>query len=580
MSQQPLIIVVGGDELALRVCEELCSTRGHDVVLLWEADNALAERAKAFGAAFVGLPPNEYESLRTVGVMHATSIMPVSDDDRLNLQVALKARDLNPKIRVVVRQFNRTLGRKIEQNLPDCSAVSASSHAAATYAGAAVDAGCFFAVQFPDFDGELLGFSDRTAADFRLADTTVAEAERKIGARIISVGGQIAFEMHHRLDPQERVIAFGPMTALRDSWPKPKKAPFKFALSMRFKADRAEFVRALRRVEPVLVKIFCVGLAVYVLASLFFMFALKLDVTRSLYFVMTTMSTTGYGDISPGGTRGAPALSYYAAMFIMVAGLAISGVFIAAMSSALSRAQITALRGLRRLRENDHVVVCGAGNVGTRVIDFLLRMKQKVVVVEQNPDSLLIERARNRQIDLLTGDASNDVTLNFCDLPHARSLVALTQSDTANLEVGLGARAKCPELSVVLRVMDPAFAHSIGRQFAITRSFSTTELTAPAIAGLSRFPGTRGRISFDNEDYTVGERLQGAIPAPPPANFCIPLYVLREGNLVPLHDFAEMKPYDRLLFIVPLSQFRTTAGHGEEEVRESGAQLAASIHPV
>ncbi|MBV8364409.1 MAG: hypothetical protein JO193_07580, partial [Candidatus Eremiobacteraeota bacterium] len=64
MAQLPLIIVVGGDELALRVCEELTSTRGHDVVLLWYADEELDARAKSVGASFVGLPPNDYESLR------------------------------------------------------------------------------------------------------------------------------------------------------------------------------------------------------------------------------------------------------------------------------------------------------------------------------------------------------------------------------------------------------------------------------------------------------------------------------------------------------------------------------------
>ncbi|MDP9018440.1 MAG: NAD-binding protein [Candidatus Eremiobacteraeota bacterium] len=574
MSQLPLIIVVGGDELALRVCEELCSTQGHDVVLLWFADAHLAERAKGFGAAFVGLAPNEYETLRTVGVMHATSIMPVSEDDRLNLQVALKARDLNPKIRVVVRQFNRTLGRKIEQNLPDCSAVSASSQSAATYAGAAVDAGCFFALQFPDFDGPLVGFSERVASEFRVGGLTISEAEKRIGARVISVGGETAFQMSRVLDPQERVVAFGPMTALRDAWPARAKESSAGNMSRQWNANRAELRRTLRRIEPVLVKIAVAGVAIFFLSVFYFMFSLKLDFVYSMYFVMVTMATVGYGDITPYSNKG-PIHSYFAAMFIMVVGLAISGVFIASITSALNRAQVTALRGLRRLRANDHVVVCGAGNVGTRVIEFLLQMNQRVVVIEQNPDNVLIERARDRQIDLLTGDASNDVTLNFCDLPHARSLVALTESDTANLEVGLGARAKCPDLSVILRVMEPAFAHSIGRQFQIDRSFSTTELTAPAIAGLSRFPGTRGRISFDKEDYNVGERLQGAIPAPPPANFCIPLYVWREGNLVPLHDFAEMKPYDRLLFIVPLSQFRTP-GPAEKTAHHDSTELAAT----
>ena len=572
MAQLPLIIVVGGDELALRVCEELTSTRGHDVVLLWFADEELGARAKSVGASFVGLAPNDYESLRTVGVMHATSIMPVSEEDRLNLQVALKARDLNPKIRVVLRQFNRTLARKLEQNLPDCSAVSLSAQSAATYAGAAIDPACFFALQFPDFDGPLLGFSERAAADFNVADLSVEDAERRLKARIISVGGQTNLEMSQVLHSQERLVVFGPMHAISESWPAHAATPADEPLDMRLRWATAGFLRATRRMEPLLLRIFAAGAAIFVLAVVYFMFALHLDFVRALYYVTTTMATVGYGDITPVVNKG-PVLSFFGAMFIMLSGIAITGVFIAAITAALNRAQLTALRGLRHLSTREHVVVCGAGNIGTRVIDFLLKMKRRVVVIELEPDNLLIERARDRQLDLLTGDATSDGTLRFCNLRHARSLVALTGSDTANLEIGLGARAGSAHLGVVLRITDSAFAHSVGRQFHITKSFSAVDLTAPAIAGLSRFPGTRGRIAFHNEEYNVGERLQGAVPAPPTADLCIPLYVWREDALIPLHDFSEMKPYDRLLFIVPLSQFR-----GPENVArgERSSELAAT----
>jgi len=541
-------------------------------VLLWSVDEELAARAKTVGAAFVGLPPNDYESLRTVGVMHATSIMPVSEEDRLNLQVALKARDLNPKIRVVLRQFNRTLARKLEQNLPDCSAVSLSAHAAATYAGAAIDPACFFALQFPDFDGPLLGFSERAASDFRIGDISIEEAERRLKSRIISVAGQTNFELSQVLHPQERVVAFGPMAELSESWPRESAAPVGEPLSVRIGQAMHAFSRAMRRTEPLLLRIFAAGAAIGVIAVAYFMWALHLDVVKSLYYVITTMATVGYGDITPLINRG-PVHSFFAAMFIMVSGIAITGVFIAAITAALNRAQLTALRGLRHLSTRDHVIVCGAGNIGTRVIDFLLKMRRRIVVVEQEPDNLLIERARDRQLDLLTGDATSDGTLRFCNLRHARSLVALTGSDTANLEIGLGGRAGTAHVGVVLRITDSAFAHSVSRQFHITKSFSAIDLTAPAIAGLSRFPGTRGRIAFDNEEYNVGERLQGAVPAPPPADLCIPLYVWREGALIPLHDFSEMKPYDRLLFIVPLSQFRGR----EQAVRgERASELAAT----
>jgi len=83
----------------------------------------------------------------------------LTHDDYVTLHVALKARDLNPRIRIVLRQFNRTLGRKIEQNLDNCSVISLSSHVAATYAGVALDHECFYGLQVPDIAGPLVGLS-------------------------------------------------------------------------------------------------------------------------------------------------------------------------------------------------------------------------------------------------------------------------------------------------------------------------------------------------------------------------------------------------------------------------------------
>jgi len=161
------------------------------------------------------------------------------------------------------------------------------------------------------------------------------------------------------------------------------------------------------------------------------------------------------------------------------------------------------------------------------------------------------ELARERRIDLLTGDVTSDDTLAYCDLRSAMSFVATTDSDTANLEAALGARAQNPNLSVIMRITDPVFAGSIERNFTLTKSFSTSELTAPLIAGLASVPGCRGRVTFQDVDYSVVEHPQGEIPEPPAAAGSIPLFVRRGGNLVPLRDFAEMRPYDRVLYATP-----------------------------
>ncbi|HET6895713.1 MAG TPA: NAD-binding protein [Candidatus Baltobacteraceae bacterium] len=550
MRSLPLIIVVGANDLALRVCEELCATSGHEVVVLWEPHPQAEGAVRAMGATFCGHPPNDYTSLDVVGVRDAACIIPVSEDDRLNLQVALKARDLNPDIRVVLRQFNRALGRKIEQNLPNCTAISPATHAAATYAAAAVDPACVYAVQFPALSGPLVGFSERRAHDFGLDDCTVAEAERRLGVRVVAVNGRIAPEAPDTIRREDTVVACGPMLPLQECWPRRNGAAKKRG---RARTSMRDLLRGATRVDSLLVYTFAIGTFVYFLASAYFAYDLHLTFLEALYFVATTMFTVGYGDITPLARHGGWG-SLVAGIVIMGVGVTLGGVFIATITSALNRAQQIALRGLRHIRAEDHIVVCGAGNVGTRIIDFLLEMGQHVVVIEPRPSALVVENARARRIELLASDATDDQVLAFCDLAHAQTLVAATDSDTANLEAALGALAYGSDLHLVMRIHDPQFSRSVARNFRIGKSFSASDLTAPAIAGLARFPASRGRVSFAGETFNVGERTTHMhIPR---AEGGIPLYFWRDGALVAAHDFGDMQPNDRVLDIVPLSQFK------------------------
>lgn len=544
--------MVGANDLALRVCEELCATRGHDVVLVWDADERTAEQVRAIGAQYAALPANEYSSLETVRVRDAACIMPVSEDDRLNLQVALKARDLNPDIRIVLRQFNRALGRKIEQNLPDCSAISPAAHAAATYAAAALDPACLYAVQFPAGDGPLLAFSQRRASDFGLGDCSVGEAERRIGVRVAAVSGRFDLEPHDAIRAEDPIVACGPVEALQSAWPR-RAQRRRSEHRLRPRTSLRDLLRTAVRFEPLLFYTLAAGIVSYFAASVYFMNVMHLTFLQAMYFTSASMLTVGYGDITPYYHHAGDG-ALVAAMAVMLAGVLILGISIATISSVLSRAQETALRGLRNIHAEDHIVVCGAGNVGTRVIEFLLQLKQRVVVIERRPSALLLEQARTRRIDLLAADTTDDETLEFCALPSAQSFVAITDSDTANLEAALGALDRNSEIPVVMRIMDPVYSRSIERQFNIAKSFSASDLTAPAIAGLARFPGSRGRVRFADETFNIGER--SAATRLPRAEGIIPLYAWRAGSIVPIHDFAHVQPEDRLLYLVPLSQFR------------------------
>src|SRR5438067_2048949 len=53
-----------------------------------------------------------------------------------------------------------------------------------------------------------------------------------------------------------------------------------------------------------------------------------------------------------------------------------------------------------------HVIVCGAGHVGFRVIEQLVQFNEDVVAIESNKNSLFGERVMNKlQVPLIVGDA-------------------------------------------------------------------------------------------------------------------------------------------------------------------------------
>jgi voltage-gated potassium channel Kch len=217
------------------------------------------------------------------------------------------------------------------------------------------------------------------------------------------------------------------------------------------------------------------------------------------------------------------------------------------------------MQGLRPVRRHGHLIVCGGGSIGSEVIGLLLDLGKRLVVVETAPDPALVERARELRFDLLTGDASRDETLDLCRLEAADGLLALTNVDTLNLEIALGARARNPTLPIVLRIADASFAASIARHFDFETTFSATSLAAPAFVGLTRFPGARGRVVLAGQHFAIAEiDVREIIRASFRAD-AIPIAVAREDLFALARDYAALSPSDRLLVMVPLAPFHYPA---------------------
>lgn len=466
------------------------------MVVLWRRDPDFARAIEAVGAVFIAGQPDTPEILAQAGVVRAITILALSGDDQLNLHAALLARDANSTIRIVLRQFNRRLARKIEQNLPDCSVVSLAWESAATYAAAALDPSCFRGLQFPEPDGPLTGFATRIAENCGVGDFTVAEAEQTLSARIVAIEGEAAISRDEVIAPQEELTVYGDLGKLQRSAPS--------TLVVRTRATIARRLRHLRRrrersrLNPILVRLALAALVVFAAGIAYFRTVFHDTWLDAAYFVVATMTTTGYGDITPNRHD---KIEIIAAMLLMLSGTALTGLFIAFGASLLTRVQWVTLQGLRPVHRRGHIIVCGAGNIGSGVIELLLTLGKRLVVIEQTPDTAIVELAQERRFDLLTGDASRDETLDLCNIRcgaqhnrpdqcrHAqsrnRSRCAGAQSDNAG---GVAHRRTkfCRVDRAPLRVSDDVLGRGIGgagfrRLVAVCRLARPGRLCRPRI---------------------------------------------------------------------------------------------------
>jgi len=149
---------------------------------------------------------------------------------------------------------------------------------------------------------------------------------------------------------------------------------------------------------------------------------------------------------------------------------------------------------------SDHVIVCGVGKLGYRVILQLLKFGQAVVAIEQDEKKPFISLVRQLDVPVIIGDARQHDVQHKAGLDRATAIVCCTQDDLTNLDIALDARELNTNIKVVLRMFDAELADKIERGFGIHTAFSASGLAAPAFAAAA----TRAQIEYS---FYVGDTL-------------------------------------------------------------------------
>ncbi|HEY9367760.1 NAD-binding protein [Streptomyces sp.] len=526
------MIVCGDDVLAHRLASELSDVYGEQVTLVVPAAAptpqqpsaprpgramALFGRVTAAVAARTAAAPGpataadtdaravqvveaagiDEDVLVRAGVERAAALALVHDDDETNIRHALAARRLNPRLRLVIRLYNRKLGQHLENLLDQAAAVAepgldpgvldasttvlSDADTAAPALAASAVAGTSKIVQA---GGLLLRAVDRPPpgwgeiADPGLCTLALLSATTNDPAGIEGSGS--SGNLGPQLLPDDRAIAAatgrGTVVLEAISHAGPTNGTATRAGSAGFLPFASFFSRRLRwSLAGVAAAVAGIAVATWLTTG-----------DHPLHAAyLTLLDIFAIGDPAHGEGTGRQILQILAGF----TGLLLLPVLVAGLLEALGtfRSATSLRRPSRAL--SGHVVLLGLGKVGTRVLARLRTLGIPVVCVESDPEARGIALARRLRVPTVVGDVTEEGVLEAARIHRAHALLALTSVDITNLEAALAGRSLKPDLRVAMRLYDDDFATAVYRTLraahpeALTRSRSVSHLAAPAFAG-------------------------------------------------------------------------------------------------
>jgi voltage-gated potassium channel len=156
------------------------------------------------------------------------------------------------------------------------------------------------------------------------------------------------------------------------------------------------------------------------------------------YYAVVSLSTTGYGDITPV----TPDARLVNILLITPARVLFLIILVGTTLEVLTDQYRNTLRVNRwRRRLKDHTIICGYGTKGTAAVSALLETgydKSRIVIVE-NREAALRQAAANGLV-AIEGNATRRSVLLEADVKNAKSVIIATDSDEASVLITLTVR--------------------------------------------------------------------------------------------------------------------------------------------
>jgi voltage-gated potassium channel len=272
-----------------------------------------------------------------------------------------------------------------------------------------------------------------------------------------------------------------------------------------------------------------------------------------LYYATVSLSTTGYGDITPF----TPEARLINVLVITPLRIAFLIVLIGTTVETLTTQSRQAWKIQRwRSRVRNHTVVVGYGTKGRTAVAAMVGddvAPADIVVVDESAAAL--ERAKSAGLVTVHGDATKSEVLRLASAQHANSIIVATDDDASAVLVTLTARELAPKAKIIAAAREAENQHLL-RQSGADSTVVSSE-TAGRLLGIATQTPSVVEMMEDlltpDAGFALAEREVSPkeVGGSPRHLTDIVLGVVRNGELVRVDDpeVDALELGDRLLYI-------------------------------
>jgi len=236
----------------------------------------------------------------------------------------------------------------------------------------------------------------------------------------------------------------------------------------------------------------------------------------SLYATAQTVTTVGFGDVTPKSTQG----RVFAIAFMLVGVGVVLYALTATVQSIVQSELVAAFGQRRRTRKmsklRNHFIICGAGRVGSHLIRDLRLSDAVFIVIER--DLQKVAELTDQGVPVLVRDATLEESLREAGVEHASGLAACLADDADNVYVVLTARDLNSKLHIVARAAEEqaeiklmrAGANRVVAPTIIGGHRMATALMKPAVADfIDSITASQLELAFEQVEVDAASSLAG-----------------------------------------------------------------------